>query len=75
MEDELRRLRDLASRLTRENLDLTATVERGDHRHRTVSSQLQILEKSEQQMIQELKKLKTESLSLFDVSILVLENG
>jgi hypothetical protein len=65
----LKRLRDRVARLMKENCELHATVESGDRRHTAVSNQLQILNRSEQQMIAEIKKFKTEGLNLFDVSL------
>ncbi len=67
MEDELKRLRDRVAKLTSENIDLQATVERGDSRHNAVNHQLQLLQKSEEQVIKEFKQLKSERLNLFEV--------
>jgi len=67
VEDELKRLRERNASLIKENLELQASIESGDRRHSAVSNQLQILTRSEQQMINELKKFKSEGLNLFDV--------
>lgn len=67
VEDELKRLQDRVTKLTAENIELQSTVDRGDFRHNAVNHQLQLLQKSEEQVIKEFKQLKSERVNLFEV--------
>lgn len=69
VEDELKRLRDRIVRLTVENVDLKSSLERGDCRSAIIVTQLQIISKSEADLIQSLRDLKQESECLFEVNI------
>jgi len=71
VEDELKRLRDRVSKLTSENIELQATVERGDSRHNAVNLQLQMLQKSEEQVIKEFRLLKSERVNVFQVAVVI----
>jgi len=68
VEEELERLRQRVARLTSENVELQSTLERGDCRSEIILNQLQLIHKSSNELIHELKKLKSESLQSFDVS-------
>ncbi len=73
VEEELNRLRERVARLTAENVELEARIERGDCRSEIIVQQLQLIQKSENELVHELKKLKSESLQSFDVSTLTLD--
>ena len=68
MEEELVRLRSRVTRLTVENLDLKASLDRGDSRSAIILMQLQTIGRSETELVQALKQLKSECLNLFEVT-------
>ena len=62
------RLRGRVTRLTVENLDLRSSLDRGDSRSAIILTQLQVIERSENELVQALKRLKSECSDLFEVS-------
>lgn len=66
VEEELIRLRARVTRLTVENVDLKASLERGDCRSAIIVTQLQTISKSDADLVQSLKQLKCESQDLFE---------
>lgn len=70
METELQRLREKVKRLTAENQSLQLELERGDSHSATITTQLEVIAKSEHELAVEIKKDKSETLALFDVSLI-----
>jgi len=61
-------LRSRCDRLASENVELSEKLEKGDSRSGIISSQLQVIRKSDMEAMQEFKKIKAECEQLFEVS-------
>lgn len=61
-------MRNMVKRLTDENRNLQIELERGDSNSAAITTQLDVITKSENELALEIKKDKSESLTLFDVS-------
>lgn len=73
VEEELVRLRERVVRLTTENHELQATIEKGDSRSGIILQQVQVMQRNDTDVVKEFRKLQSETLPKFNVSFLTLK--